>query len=82
MSMYMYPTQCVLHCMLSFAEQLNKIDEDMKKLHEDKLRILRAMQGVRLSDNTTPQPKEDSPPSKGIIFNTIELGTALIYTKS
>ena len=57
----------------------------MKKLHEDKLRILRAMQGVRLSDSTTPQPKEDSPPSKGIIFNTIELGTALIrnyYTKS
>ena len=70
------------------AEQLNKIDEDMKKLHEDKLRILRAMQKVRmdsllqssLTKDSLPQSsvtKEEDSTSKGIIWSTIEQGLAL-----
>lgn len=61
-------------CVSVPTEQLNKIDEDMMKLHEAKLRILRAIQGVRI--DTTHQTKEE-PSSKGIIFDTIEQGKLL-----
>lgn len=63
------------------VEQLNKIDEDMKKLHEDKLRILQAIQGVR-SDSVTTQInviKNEDTSSKGIIWNTIEQGTLVLW---
>ena len=61
-------------------EQLNKIDDDMKKLLMDKLSILRAMQGGvgghRSTDSTpkhVPAKKLDTP--KAIVETAIEQGT-------
>lgn len=62
-----------------FVEQLNKIDDDMKKLLMDKLNILRAMQGGvgghRSTDSTPkhiPAKKLDTP--KEIVEAAIEQG--------
>ena len=62
-----------------FAEQLNKIDDDMKKLLMDKLNILRAMQGGvggHRSTDSTPKhvqaKKLDTP--KEIVEAAIEQG--------
>lgn len=65
-----------------FAEQLNKIDDDMKKLLMDKLNILRAMQGGvggHRSTDSTPKhvqaKKLDTP--KEIVEAAIEQGKPL-----
>ena len=68
-----------------FAEQLNKIDDDMKKLLMDKLNILRAMQGGvggHRSTDSTPKhvqaKKLDTP--KEIVEAAIEQGKLLQVT--
>ena len=64
----------------SYADQLNKIDDDMKKLLNDKLNILRAMQGgVRdyRSTESTPKhvPAKELDTPKAIVEAAIEQGT-------
>ena len=63
------------------TDQLNKIDDDMKKLLNDKLNILRAMQGgVRdyRSTESTPKhiPAKELDTPKVIVEAAIEQGTS------
>ena len=71
----MYHKICVYIC----TDQLNKIDDDMKKLLNDKLNILQAMQGgvrdYRSTDSTpkhVPAKELDTP--KAIVEAAIEQG--------
>ena len=62
-----------------YTDQLNKIDDDMKKLLNDKLNILRAMQGgVRdyRSTESTPKhvPAKELDTPKAIVEAAIEQG--------
>ena len=68
----------IVHSFI-IIEQLNKIDDDMKKLLNDKLNILRAMQGgvrdYRSTDSTpkhVPVKELDTP--KAIVEAAIEQG--------
>ena len=65
--------------MCLYTDQLNKIDDDMKKLLNDKLNILWAMQGgvrdCRSTDSThkhVPAKELDTP--KAIVEAAIEQG--------
>ena len=65
----------------SYTDQLNKIDDDMKKLLNDKLNILRAVQGgVRdyRSTESTPRhvPAKELDTPKAVVEAAIEQGTS------
>ena len=48
----------LLH-IFCYSEQLNRIDEDIKRLLNEKLRILRSMQGTTPPTRTRSETKEE-----------------------